>query len=172
MPNYTKSGKILIPLSEETFIDGMTNGKFVTEKHKALCALLYYTGVRITEALRAKKEQFTIQKGAVYFDVGKRLKHGEHTFPLKVPFSKPFTDLIQQSVEETKQGKRVFPYCRATGYNVVARVFTYPHHFRLTRISFLAMKFSVLQLVNYTGLNPATLKFYMGRTDIEKMGEA
>jgi len=172
MPNYSKSGKLLNPLTFEQFREGILNGKFVEEKHKALCVLLYYTGVRISEALRATREQFTVRNQAIYFDVLKRMKHGIHTYPLKIPLQRLFANLLLEAVEETETREKVFPYCRATGYNIVARAFTYPHHFRLTRFSNLAMKFSVLQLVNYTGLNPLTLSFYMGRTDIEKMGEA
>ena len=82
MPNYSKQGKIMIPLTQEQFIKGMNEGKFAREKHRGLAALLYYTGIRVSEGLRAKKEQFSLQENRIYFEVGKRLKHGANTPPL------------------------------------------------------------------------------------------
>jgi len=193
MPNYTKSGKQLIPISFEQFKEAMLNGHFVREKHRGLVALLYYTAVRITEALRSLREQYQISGQALYFDVGERLKkyhvirfrNGKkletpihtkpkgytETMPLKIPLSREFADCIKDAVEDTKPRKRVFPYCRATGYNVVARVLTYPHHLRLTRLTDLAKIFGVAQLKSYTALSLPALEFYIGYADIEKMGE-
>ena len=170
MPNYSKQGKIMIPLTQEQFIKGMEEGKFAREKHRGLAALLYYTGIRISEGLRAKKEQFVLQKDAVYFDVGKRLKHGMVTAPLKILLSKPFASLIWESVEATKSKKRVFPFCRSTGYNVVARVWFYPHHLRLTRFTDLA-KYGTAKLKSWSGLTLTALDYYMGVVDIDEMAE-
>ena len=171
MPNYSKSGKIMIPLTPEQFIKGMEEGKFAREKHRGLAALLYYTGIRISEGLRAKKEQFVLQKDAVYFDVGKRLKHGMITSPLKILQSKPFTSLIWEAVEDTKPKKRVFPYCRMTGYNIVARVWFYPHHIRLTKFTDLAQKYGIAKLKSWSGLTLNALDYYIGAVDIDEMAE-
>jgi len=171
MTIYSRFGKILIPLSPQEFEKGLLEGHFCQDKHRAFAALLYHTGIRVSEALRATKEQFSMQKEAVYFDVLKRLKGGRHTPPLKIPLEKPGALEIWESVSATETGKRVFPYCRKTGFNIVARVWKYPHHFRLTRITELAKRFSIAQLVNWTGLNPMTLNFYIGLVDIEEMGE-
>jgi len=141
-------------------------------KHRGFLALLYHTGVRVSEALRAEKEQFTFQSDVVVFDVLKRLKHGRLTPPLQIPLDKPYAASILDSVEDTKAKKRVWPYSRTTGYLIVARVFNYPHHLRLSKITELARRFSVAQLVNWTGLNPVTLGFYIGIVDIEEMGKA
>lgn len=171
MPNYSKAGKIMIPLTHEQFVEGMEEGKFVLEKHRGLAALLYYTGIRISEGLRAKKEQFSLQNDAVYFDVQKRLKHGITTAPLKILQSRPFANLIWQAVEDTKARQRVFPFCRMTGYNIIARVWFYPHHLRLTRFTELAQKYSVAQLKSWSGLTLVALDYYMGVVDIDAMAE-
>jgi hypothetical protein len=42
---------------------------------------------------------------------------------------------LKKCIEETAEGKRVFPYCGKTGYNIVRRAFKYPHLFRLSRIT-------------------------------------
>jgi len=170
MPNYSKSGKIMIPLTQELFIKGMSEGKFAREKHRGLAALLYYTGIRISEGLRAKKEQFSLQNQAIYFDVGKRLKHGKVTAPLKILQSKPYANLIWDAVKETKSKQRVFPFCRSTGYNVIARVWFYPHHLRLTRFTDLA-KYGIAQLRSWSGLTLTALDYYMGAVDIDAMAE-
>lgn len=183
MPNYTKSGKILIPLTPEQFHEGIEEGHFCREKHKAFAALLYHTGLRVTEVLRARKEQFSLQDDKIYFDVGKRLKRGIKTASLMIPLDKPSASLIWDAIEDTKPKKRVFPYCRKTGYNIIARVWSYPHHFRLTKITNLLTPrknergvtipgFSIPQLKSWTGLTLGALNFYVGMVDIEEMGKA
>jgi len=173
MPNYTRQGKVLIPLSEQQFIEAMTEGRFTKLKHRALFVLLYYTGVRITEALRARKEQFTIRNDAVYFDVLKRLKHGVHTYPLKINLKLPYSEEIQEAIENTKAQKRVFPYCRTTGYLIVRRAIdTYPHHLRLSKITSFLMKYPIPMVKSWSGLSLKSLNFYVGTVDIEEMGRA
>ncbi len=156
----------------------MSEGHFCRMKHRGFLALLYHTGVRVSEALRAEKEQFTFQSDIIFFDVLKRLKHGRLTPPLQIPLDKPHARTIQEAVEDTKPKKRVWPYSRTTGYLIVARVFNYPHHLRLSKFTALARftkdgkRFGLAQLVNWTGLNPVTLGFYIGIVDIEEMGKA
>lgn len=174
MPNYTKHGKILLPLTTEKFIQGMNEGHFCKRAHRGLASLLYHTGVRISEALRARKKQFSLQSDVIFFDVLKRLKHGRLTPPLQIPLSKPFASEIWTAVEQTKAKRKVWPYCRVTGFNIVARVgvFYYPHHFRLTKITNLAREFSPAHLINWTGLTLTAINYYIGLVDIEKMGRA
>jgi integrase len=71
---YSREGKIETPLSDDDFAKGMNTGLFLKQKHKGLCVLLHYSAVRISEALKAKREQFTVTKEAVLFNVGPRLK--------------------------------------------------------------------------------------------------
>lgn len=179
MPNYSKRGKILVPLSETEFVKGMTSDKFKEPKHKGLAALLYYTGVRITEALRSTREQYSLQDDRIFFEVLKRLKHGRQTPPLVIPLKRAFAGEIWKAVEDTEKGKRVFPYSRRTGYNVVARLWHYPHHLRFTRITNLANyrdeygdRLSIASIMNYTGLTLGALNFYIGLVEIREMGEA
>jgi hypothetical protein len=47
-------------MTDKDFIDGMVNGKFVQESHRAYCVLLYYSAVRKSEARRALREQFRL----------------------------------------------------------------------------------------------------------------
>lgn len=179
MPNYLRFGKVLVPLSEKEFIEGMVKGHFCDLRHKGFVALLYHTGVRKGEALRAVKEQFSLHNNTIHFDVLKRLKHGKITPPLPIPLSKPFSEEIWRCVEDTKPHQKVWSYSSKTGFNIVARVFKYPHHMRLTKITNLAAhrdaegkRFTLAQLQNWTGLSLGALNFYIGLVDISEMAEA
>lgn len=173
MPNYTKSGKILNPISDSEFKEGIEKGHFVAERHKAFCILLFYSAVRCSEALRSLREQYQLKPDRVIFDVGKRLKHGKETPALHLPVKAPYMKGLYEAVESTRKGKRVFPYCRATAYNIVARAFKYPHLFRLTRITnFFLEGWTIPQIQRWTGLTLNALDFYVGLADIMKMGES
>ncbi len=169
---YRKEGKKLNPLTDKDFIDGMEAHYFVKEDHKGFVALLYYSAVRKSEALRATKEQFTITKTDLVFSVGTRLKHGIETYPLKIPLAAPYVDAIVLTIENTKKGGRVFPYSKKTGYNIVARCFSYPHFFRLSRITnFFLEGCNIAQVHSWTGLTLKALDSYIGLVDIDKMGK-
>ena len=174
MPWYRKHGKIETPLSHEEFLKAMQKGKFVKPKHKAFVALLYYTGVRRGEALRAKKEQFRLEGNQIIFDVGKRLKRGIQTPALNIPLSAPYADEIWKAVEKTKKGERVFLFTDVTAYNIVVRAFgSYPHHLRLSRITnFFKEGFSIAEVSRWTGLTLKALDYYVGLVDVKKMGES
>ena len=173
MPNYTREGKLLDPMTDEDFKSGMETGKFLKPKHRAFCVLLYYSAVRKQEALRTVKEQFQLTRSAVFFDVKKRLKRGKITPPLKLPLKAPFMEELKEAIEQTKPGEKVFPYCDKTGYNIVRRVFHYPHFFRLNRITqFFLDGWSIAEVKSWTGLTLSALNFYVGQVDISRMGDS
>jgi integrase len=152
----------------------MDKGYFVKEpQHPGLVALLHYSAVRISEGLRTEKEQFRLTKDVLYYDVGERLKGSFKTDPLPIPLEAPYVDRIVESIEKTKPGKRVFPYCRKTGYNVVHRVFKYPHYHRLTRITwFFQHGYNIVQVRSWTGLSLSALEYYVGLLALSDMGKS
>lgn len=173
MPWYRKHGKIQTPLSDEGFAEGMKNGRFINRKHRGFVALLYYSAIRKTEALRARREQFQLLRDQIIFDVKKRLKHGIETPPLNIPLSAPYAKEIWRAVETTEKGERVWPYCEKTGYNIVDRVFKYPHYFRLSRITnFFLEGWTIAQVRSWTGLTLKALEAYVGLVDVIKMGDS
>ena len=168
-----KTGKQMNPLTDKDFLEGMQSGNFVCDNHMAFVALLYYTAVRKSEALRATREQFKVTKTDIIFSVGKRLKHGIETPPLKIPLAAPYANMIASAIESTKPEKIVFPYCKKTGYNIVARCFSYPHFFRLSRITnFFLEGWTIAQVHSWTGLTLKALDYYIGLVDIDKMGKS
>lgn len=172
-PHYRKHGKIQVPLSDEEFKQGMQPGHFIQRKHKGFIALLFYTGVRKSEALRVKKEQFQLRSNQIIFDVGRRLKHGLETPPLNIPLDAAYAQEISWAVENTRNKKRVWPYCKKTGYNIVDRVFKYPHYFRLSRITnFFLEGWTIAQVRSWTGLTLKALESYVGLVDVMKMGDS
>lgn len=173
MPNYTIEGKILTPLTDEEFAEGMRLGKFLQPSHKAYCVLLYYTALRKTEAQRALREQFQVYPDKIVFEVGQRLKHSAKTPPLEIPLAAPYVDLLKHEIEVTLPGKRVFPFCARTAYTVVRRAFRYPHLFRLSRITrFFADGWTIAQIRSWTGLSLTALNFYIGLVDISRMSRS
>jgi hypothetical protein len=87
--------------------------------------------------------------------------------------SLPYVDLIWVVVNRTKPGEQVFRFSDKTAYNVVRRVFKYPHFYRLSRITnFFEQGRTNTQLKSWTGLTLVALDAYAGRVDIMKMGKS
>lgn len=173
LPWYRTQGKIQTPLTDQDFQDGMKQGTFLKPKHEGYVSLLYYSAVRKTEGSRTKREQLTLNKNVIIFDVGKRMKHGIETASLRIPIDAPFATKIWEAREHTKQGERIWPYSPKTCYNIVHRVFPYPHLFRLSRITnFFLEGWTIAQVHSWTGLTLKALDYYTGLVDIQKMGES
>ena len=183
MPNYSKSGKSLFPITQAQLGTALMEGMFKQERHKAFVVCLFYYGIRRMEAIRAKREQFDITDSLIYFDVGERLKKRKYsqkkqkeivargvlrTAPLPLKLTEPHVHLLVEAVENTKQGKRVFPYCSKTGYNICSRAFnTYPHRFRLTNFTQIARAKGIAYLKSWSALTLPALEYYMGIVDLE-----
>jgi integrase len=181
MPWYRKEGKVLTPLTEAAFKEGMQRDHFVTHRHRALVILYYYSGVRRMEGLRVTREQFQIGQNYIYFEVGQRLKHSKQTSPLPIPKTAPYVNELEDAIIQTQKGKRVFPYSSRTAYNIVRRAFKYPHWFRLSRITWFFSPhpeldrpagFSIAEVKNWTGLSILALDYYVGLAQLEGMGKA
>ena len=170
---YSIEGKILTPLTDEDFAEGIEHGKFVRPLHKAYCVLLYYSAVRKTEGTRPIRDHFQITKDRIFFDVGQRLKHSDKTEAVKILLESPYADLLKEAIESTPKGQRVFPFCAKTAYNIVRRVFKYPHLFRLSRITnFFAEGYTIAELHSWTGLSLSALNYYLGLVSTDRMAKS
>jgi integrase len=173
MPWYRRDGKIETPLTDKEFADGMNTGYFVEPRHRAYCVLLFYSAVRKWEGLRVMREQFVIDHVNIQFDVGKRLKGSERTSTLNLPLTAPYMAELKEAIEKTKPHTRVFPYCKKTAYNIVRRVWKYPHLFRLTRITnFFMDGWKIPDIQSWTGLSLSALNYYIGRVTVIEMGKS
>lgn len=95
------------------------------------------------------------------------------TPPLTLPVRAPHMILLQDAIENTPRGKPLFPYHPNTAYNIIHRVWKYPHLMRLSRISwFLLQGWTPLQIKGWTGLSIGSVDYYAGLTDTMKMGKS
>lgn len=208
-PNYSKHGKQLTVIKDPQFAEGMNKGPFKKPEYRAIPVLYFYSAVRKTEGNRAIKDQFNVTPDTVFFDVGPRLKKIRHwrkdgrkrvkltdeqyerllkkrtpqisTPPLPLPRNAPFMDELVRRIEETESGERVLPWSAKTIWNVIDAVFTYPHHFRLSRITWFFLPhpevdrprgFSIPEVRSFTGLSLGALDYYIGLADMSDMGRA
>ena len=135
-PHYRTHGKIETPLTDADWVGVMRRGHFAKREHMGFVAILYYSAVRKSEALRTIRNQLDLKGNRLYYSVGTRLKHGKNTPPLPLPLEAPFVDEIIWCRDQVEPDERVWKFSKKTAYNVVARVLRgYPHYFRLSRIT-------------------------------------
>jgi len=171
LPNYEV--KYTNPLTNEEFIKGMKKGYFVkSPDHEALITFLHYSAVRISEALKLCRSQFRIVRNTLFVDIGQRLKHSKRTHPLEIPLTAPYVNTIAETLKNRKAKQKMWPYCRKTGYNIVKRVFEYPHYHRLSRITqFFLDGHTIAEVKSWTGLTLKALDYYVGLVSIHRMGK-
>lgn len=171
-PHYSRQGKLLEPITPEQFEAALAHPYNQALEYQALIVLEYYTGVRVSEALRPVKESFQITEKTLYWEVGKRLKHGKHTPPLPLSRDLLHLDLLIAQVEHTHKGQRVFDFHRSTAWRHCEKSgLGYNHHARLSAITFyLKSGYSVAHIVNFFGISVQTVNAYIGLIDLEEMG--
>jgi integrase len=170
---YAKHGKIRRLLLLDEFVAHAN--KIEKRKHRVFASLLYYSGVRVSEMVRAKKEQFRVEDDVLLFDVGPREKTGLTTDPLEIPLSMPFMDDIQHLIKYTRKEQPIFGFTRRTGCRIIGQYFNaYPHYFRLNRITQIFMDgFSLAEAMSWSGhktiqgVNP-----YIGQVNIHNIGQS
>jgi len=138
MPKY-KHGKKTTVLSFKEFSEQFDNGIFKRGSHRSFLAFLYWFGVRVTEALNLRKEDFSLKDGVLIVDC-QPLKHGKRE-PLEIFVDLPYVELIIQRWRKTRKGRKLWGFSSVTAWRIVKRVMgeeCYPHFFRLNRaVAFL-----------------------------------
>ena len=167
-----KFGKILTSITPEQFEAALAHPYNHALEYQAFIVLQYYTGVRVTEEVRALKESFQVTDKTVYWEVGKRLKHGKQTPPLPLNLEQPHMDLLLEQINRTRKGKRVFDFDRTTAWRHCSKTgLGYNHLARLTAITaYLKAGYSVAHIVNFFGISVQTVNAYVGTIDLEEMG--
>ncbi len=175
-------------------IDLVDLGKYDPLTIKSFLALLFWTGLRKTEAIGAKrhkyvcppcsrhaepivkyteaipgilKEDIEIQGDIMLIEAVAR-KHGNREAPLELWIGFPFMDLILQQWKRTPPKHRVWPISEWDSWNLMKRIDKkkYLHWFRFVRITELCAnpKLSVGDICSWTGLTPQTINAYMERS--------
>jgi len=174
MPNYTRHGKIETPTSDRKIFKVLTEKKLsLGTERTAFLAILFYLGIRVTEALKLRKESFTVEEGKLFVDIGERLKHSKRTPPLSVKLGRPFVEDIIKTVDKTKPKQRVWKFSRVTAWKIAKNTFdSYPHYFRLNRITDLFHKgYKITEVKSWTGLTLRALNYYVGIVDTQRIGD-
>jgi len=172
MTKYNK--KITTLMYPDEFNRLIKEKKFLKDSYLAFIIVLYYTGIRVSEALNLKRECFKRMGDNLYIDVGHRLKGSKVTPPLIIPLSKPHINfLVQYYLFFEKPNAKIFLFSRKTAYNICKRFFGYPHYYRLNRVTlFLIQGFTIPHIKTWFGLNAKTIDHYIGVADMHKMSKS
>ena len=131
-----KHGKQHETLDIEVLKTIIETGHFCKESHRAFLILLYYTGMRKSEALRLMRMDFTLDKYGERIHVKHYpLKHGIQHTGFYLPYGLPFVNILREWLVKLKPAHKVFPFSTVTAWHIVKRVLPkhYPHYFRLNR---------------------------------------
>lgn len=161
MPAYNK--KITRQMDYDEFHEGLTD---LPEDRKAFLSILFFAGARVSEVLALTGNDISCTPDTVYIQLF-RLKGSKQTDPVPLPKTSELSWLCSQT-------GRLFPWCRKTGYNIVKRTFPelYPHYFRMNRFTSIAEQFPLATVVSFSGLNPLSVKHYLAKVDIKRVGKA
>ena len=143
-----------------------SHGRELTPDKKALLEVLWFAGVRISEALALTSNDINCTPDTIYIQFF-RLKGSKQTDPTPLPKTANLQWLCSQT-------GRLFDFCRTTGYNIVKRVFPnlYPHYFRMNRIVKIGEKFGDPTVYSYVGICAQSIDHYRAKVDIGKVGKA
>jgi len=172
-PAYSRQGKIKTQLTQEDF-EHITAG-IKKKKHRCFAVLLYYTGVRVSELLRAVKEDFTFNELSCSWNIGRRLKGGRETAPLVLSLELPFMREVERFIKTRRNESRPFMFGRHTAWVLLKDNYgAYPHYFRLNRItSFLRQGFTLPEVMSWTGhKSVSSLDSYIGAVSVERLSNS
>lgn len=158
-------GKQTKSINFSTFKTMMDTGHFKKRMHKSFLGFLYWTGVRISEALLRVKEDFSYDPddSNILVVSAPALKKGFQWRELRIDVDLPFMDLVVETWKKTRKGKRIWPFTPRTGERVVKRAMGpqyYPHFLRLNR---------VVQFLDDPSTTPPEMKGWFGWKDIASM---
>ena len=133
---------------------------------QAFLSVLFFAGVRVSEALAITPDDVWYDNESVYIDFH-RLKGSKQTDPIPLP-RKDAINYLCGLVDDP------FPWCRKTGYNIVNGVFPdlYPHYFRMNRITKISEDFGDSYVYSFVGICAQSIDHYRGKVDISKVGKA
>lgn len=171
---------ILEPITFKQFEKGLS---LLKPRYQAYAVLIYYTGIRVSEALRLTKESFFLDGSVLYVDVGIRLKtqrkqkdgtisKGKRTKPLPLSLFQPHMDILIHRWRYIRKGQLVFPFSRRTALRQITNAgLGYNHLSRLTAITdFLNQGRTINDIVNWFGISVQTVNNYIGTKDLKEMG--
>jgi len=169
MPKY-KQGKQTDTIDLEFLHERMRKEGIFKQplRDRSFLALLYWTGVRKSEAYERVKEDFGITETDLVIDFHQRKKKGLEVSPLEIPLDLPYVELIVERVTKTRASRRVWVISGVTAWRIVKRALGekyYPHFLRLNRITrmFDDPTTTIPEAKSWTGIKTAkALDVYIG----------
>jgi integrase len=160
MPAYNK--KQTRQMNYKEFEQGLDD---LTEDRQAFLSVLYFAGVRVSEALALTSEDVNCTSDTIYIQFF-RLKGSKQTDPTPIPKTRYTKWLCFQ------EGK-LFDWCRKTGYNIVHRAFEgfYPHFFRQNRVVKISIKRGDAYVYSFMGICAQSIDHYRGKVEIIDVGQ-
>jgi len=167
---------------------------------QSLLALLYRTGLRISEVIGGiphkyclksgevkyterypplVKSQVWVEKGRLFVKTREKLrKHSYREAPLEIPVDLPFMDLILTHLDTVKSPNEIiWPISAPTSWRIVKRIDPklYHHFFVLNRCTriFEHPDVSMADWMDWTGKSPVTASAYQAKAgrQTRKVGE-
>jgi integrase len=177
MPKLSKAD--VPPIRDAEIRDALN--KETDAETRALIALLYLLGVRISEALSLHREAFSTDNTYLWVQVPV-LKAGQEgkDFPrrLYVKLENEFVEPITSHVNSVQTEQKVFSFNRSTAWRKIKKHFPnhWPHYLRHTRATIFSDKgYSESKLMGWFGWRRAdTARIYsrVSQKTIEGMGDA
>ena len=168
-------------------VDNVDRCGYPSDFIRALIAILYWTGFRISEVIGGKPHKYRLKSGEVKYTeefpgllkeniwvddeflyvYQRARKHGKREGPVAIPLVLPYVNLIVEQWRKTKPGHKVFPIAYVTFWRILKRIDPkiYPHFFALNRITKLAEnpEIGLAQICAWTGKHPKTIGYYLAR---------
>jgi len=159
-----------LPMTREEVEDMISRAD--NERDRALIAMLYITGARISEVLRLKRKDIEIGEKEVRITITplKIRSKGPlifvHTLP--IPLTAPFVEHIVSYVSKIQDGEEFLfcgykkPMTRVRAWQIIKKLNqdTFPHFFRHTRASKLAEAGAdVLEIKEWLGRKTLPLEY-------------
>ena len=163
MPKYKKKITRVMEYDEfKSAIQGLPIAR------QAFLTILFFAGVRISEALALTSDNIHCTQDTIYIDFF-RLKGSKQTDPIPLPLIDTLNYLCV--LVDTP-----FPWSRTTGYRIVKRTFPdeglYPHFFRQNRITKISERYGDAYVYSYVGICAQSIDHYRGKVDIKRVGQA
>ena len=164
MPRY-KNKRLKVTNTSE-FFDMLE--RLFNEREKALVTVLYYWGIRISEALSLKPNDVFTDKEKIYLKIS-RLKGSRQTDDIPINIKSLGIELFLNQVSITNEDNKIFPISRVQAWRICKKLNLYPHFFRLSRFTHIAEDYGLVFLINFGGITAKTANSYIGKSELRDM---
>lgn len=160
MPRYKK--KITSLMEYQDFKEKI---QYLPLARQAFLTILFFSGCRVSEALALTSDDIRCTNDTVYVTFF-RLKGSKQTDPIPLP-------KIDALLWLCGQVKDLFPFSRTTVWRFVKKLFgTYPHHFRMNRITKISERHGDAYVYSFTGICAQSIDHYRAKVDIKRVSKA